>query len=86
MILVVAGLLVGQTQGPLKDPGGATVAKPRKPDEKKDADTDLPKIPSQYKKDNNVDLSNQPNFKADVDVVSDFQSLGLACRTKIAGT
>ena len=29
MILVVANLLVGQTQGPLKDPG-ATVARPRK--------------------------------------------------------
>lgn len=69
-LMVLASLLTGQSQGPLKDPGGATVAKPRKPDEKKDADTDLPKIPSQYKKDNNVDLANQPNFKADVDVVS----------------
>ena len=29
MILVVASMLTGQTQGPLKDPG-ATVARPRK--------------------------------------------------------
>ena len=29
MLLVVANLVVGQTQGPLKDPG-ATVTRPRK--------------------------------------------------------
>ena len=51
MILVVASLLVGQTQGPLKDPG-ATVARPRKsPDSKTGNDEELPKIPSKLKKD-----------------------------------
>ena len=43
-LMVLASLLTGQSQGPLKDPGGATVAKPRKPDEKKDADKDESKL------------------------------------------
>jgi Ca-activated chloride channel family protein len=68
-VIVVASLLTGQEQGPLKDPGGATVAKPRKPEEKKDGDGDLPKIPSQYKR-NNVDIETQPAFKLDVDMVT----------------
>ena len=37
MILVVANMLTGQTQGPLKDPG-ATVARPRKTADGKTAD------------------------------------------------
>jgi Ca-activated chloride channel family protein len=68
-VIVVASLLTGQEQGPLKDPGGATVAKPRKPDEKKDGEGDLPKIPSQYKR-NNIDIETQPAFKLDVDMVT----------------
>jgi len=70
-LIVLASLLIGQEQGPLKDPGGATVAKPRKPDDKKDGDTDLPKIPSAYKRDNvNAEPGTQPSFKTDVDMVT----------------
>ncbi|MBZ5623223.1 MAG: VWA domain-containing protein [Acidobacteriia bacterium] len=69
-LIVPASLLTGQSQGPLKDPGGATVAKPRKTDEKKDADSgDLPKIPSQFKKDK-AELGTEATFKTDVDMVS----------------
>src|SRR4051794_25496898 len=50
MILVVAGLLVGQTQGPLKDPG-STVARPRKTVDGKPAEEELPKIPPKLKRD-----------------------------------
>lgn len=67
--LTLAGLMVGQQQGPLKDPS-VTVAKPRKSDEKKDADSDLPKIPSQYNKKDKIDVGNLPSFKSDVDVVT----------------
>ena len=47
MILVVANMLVGQTQGPLKDPG-STVARPRKgPDSKPGRGRDFPRsLPS----------------------------------------
>ncbi|HEV3198982.1 MAG TPA: VWA domain-containing protein [Bryobacteraceae bacterium] len=70
-LIVLASLLIGQQQGPLKDPGGATVAKPRKSDDKKDGDGDLPKIPSAYKRDNvGADPGTQPSFKADVDMVT----------------
>jgi Ca-activated chloride channel family protein len=67
--LTLAGLMVGQQQGPLKDPS-VTVAKPRKTDEKKDADSDLPKIPSQYNKKDKIDVGNLPSFKSDVDIVT----------------
>ncbi len=70
-LIVLAALLTGQEQGPLKDPGGATVAKPKNADGKKDGDTDLPKIPSAYKRDNaNLDPSTLPQFKSDVDMVT----------------
>ena len=47
MILVVANMLIGQTQGPLKDPG-ATVARPRKsPDDTTGNDENSPRsLPS----------------------------------------
>jgi Ca-activated chloride channel homolog len=66
------GLLLAQEQGPLKDPS-RTVAKPRKPDTG-DTNTnstggDLPKIPSQYKKDK-IDAGNLTTFKSDVDIVT----------------
>src|ERR1035438_3607134 len=73
MILVVANLLVGQTQGPLKDPG-ATVARPRKStDSNTPNDEELPKIPSKLKKDpaliqgQGADVA---RFKTDVDIVT----------------
>src|ERR1035437_3121035 len=70
-LLALAGLIIAQEQGPLKDPT-TTVARPRKPaEEKKDSDTDLPKIPSQYsKKDMPPELGTVPSFKADVDMVT----------------
>ena len=54
-MLALAGLIVGQTQGPLKDPGN-TVARPRKaPSDSSTtgnpSEEELPKIPSKLKKD-----------------------------------
>ena len=70
-LAVPASLVIGQEQGPLKDPGGATVAKPKKADDKKDGEGDLPKIPSAYKRDNaNLDPSTLPSFKSEVDMVT----------------
>ena len=70
-MLALGGLSVGQEQGPKKDPG-ATVARPKKSGEteKKDPETDLPKIPSQYSKKDKVDVGNLATFKTDVDVVT----------------
>jgi Ca-activated chloride channel family protein len=70
-LVAVAGLLIGQEQGPVRDPG-ATVAKPRKPsdpDKKDSSETDLPKIPSQYKKDKS-NLADAPTFTSNVEVVT----------------
>jgi Ca-activated chloride channel family protein len=69
-LLVTAGLIIGQTQGPIKDPG-ATVAKPRKPADAPNADADLPKIPSRLKKDPKTEPSGDiAQFKSDVDIVT----------------
>ena len=72
MILVVANMLVGQTQGPLKDPG-ATVARPRKSTDSTTTgnDEELPKIPSKLKKDPALTKSGDvAQFKSDVDIVT----------------
>src|SRR5664279_1122771 len=71
MILVVANMLTGQTQGPLKDPG-ATVARPRKTtDGKTGSEEELPKIPSKLKKDPQLNKGGDVvQFKADVDIVT----------------
>jgi VWFA-related protein len=75
-LFALTGLVVGQDQGPLPQPG-QTVAKPKKPaDDSSGASSatapangaELPKIPSQYKK--GQDLSNLPTFKSDVAVVT----------------
>lgn len=68
-LLAAAGLTVAQEQGPIKDPG-QTVAKPRKPADTTGTpdDPNLPKIPSQYKK--QPDLGNIPNYKSDVEEVT----------------
>jgi VWFA-related protein len=70
-LLVPGGFILAQEQGPAKDPG-QTVAKPKKP---ADADSgnqpaaeELPKIPSQYKRDK--DAGNVPSFKSDVEIVT----------------
>src|SRR5579885_1051033 len=73
--IVLIGLtlpLFGQEQGPLTDPS-RTVARPRKPasdgSAPGDTESELPKIPSQYRKDKN---EGEPlaNFKSDVDIVT----------------
>jgi Ca-activated chloride channel homolog len=69
-LFAVAGLSTAQDQGPVQGPGN-TVAKPKNPppDSTGTTGTDLPKIPSQYKKDK-VDVGNLQTFKANVDIVS----------------
>jgi Ca-activated chloride channel family protein len=68
-LFVLTGMLIGQQQGPIGSPG-STVAKPRKTEpEKKDEPTELPKIPSQYKKDKES-LPPSATFTTDVDVVT----------------
>jgi len=71
MILVVASLLIGQTQGPLKEPG-ATVARPRKStDSTTNKDEELPKIPSKLKKDPQLTKGGDvARFQTDVDIVT----------------
>src|SRR5471030_3340376 len=67
--LLPACLMIGQ-EGPLKDPG-STVARPKKPaDANKNPDTDLPKIPSQLKKDPAKQTGDLASFKSDVDIVT----------------
>jgi Ca-activated chloride channel homolog len=66
-LFALAGLSTAQDQGPVQGPGN-TVAKPKNPTDPA-AGTDLPKIPSQYKKDK-VDVDNLQTFKANVDIVS----------------
>src|SRR5438132_6223085 len=70
-MLVVAGMLIGQTQGPLKDPGN-TVARPRRPaDADKRPEEELPKIPSKLKKDPQKNPSaDVARFKSDIDLVT----------------
>jgi len=73
-LIALAGFSFAQEQGPLPIPGnGNTVAKPKTPPPDSTGNgssgTDLPKIPSQYKKEK-VDISNLPTFKSNVDVVS----------------
>lgn len=68
MILVLASMLTGQSQGPLKDPG-STVARPRKSADGNDEE--LPKIPSKLKKDPQMNKGGDvARFKTDVDIVT----------------
>ncbi len=68
LLIAAAGILIAQEQGPVRDTG-STVAKPRKPDAGKESE--LPKIPSQYKKDNSdVVPGEMATFKSNVDVVT----------------
>jgi Ca-activated chloride channel homolog len=69
-LLTLAGLLVGQDQGPNRDPG-PTVARPRKSDTgNTNPDSDLPPIPSKLSKRNETDITGLATFKSDVEVVS----------------
>ena len=68
-LLAVAGLSIGQEQGPIRDPS-TTVAKPKNAEAGGNAaETDLPPIPSRLKKDK-VDVGNLPSFKSNVDIVT----------------
>jgi VWFA-related protein len=71
-VVVLAGALIGQEQGPNREPG-ATVARPRRPDSSGDTNAkgepELPKIPSRMKKDT-PDTTGLATFKSDVDVVT----------------
>jgi len=70
-LVALAGFSAAQ-EGPLPNPT-TTVAKPKNPPPDSSGagstGTDLPKIPSQYKKDK-IDVGNLPTYKANVDVVS----------------
>src|ERR1041385_8714910 len=69
-LFVLTGMLIGQQQGPLGSPG-TTVARPRKsadPD-KKEEPAELPKIPSQYKRDKQ-EPTPSATFTTNVDVVT----------------
>src|SRR3954454_3577994 len=69
-LFVFTGMLIGQRQGPLGRPG-STVAKPRKsadPD-KKEEPAELPKIPSQYKRDKQ-EPTPSATFTTNVDIVT----------------
>jgi VWFA-related protein len=69
LVVALAGVIAAQDQqGPLKT-SGDTVGKKKPTDTTPPPDSDLPKIPSAYKKDK-VDLGNLTTFKADVDTVS----------------
>jgi Ca-activated chloride channel family protein len=69
-LLSLAGLVVAQQQGPIGSSGN-TVSRPRKadPDKKEKDESELPKIPSQFKREK-VDQENLPSFKSDVDMVT----------------
>ena len=71
MMVVVASLLIGQTQGPLKEPG-ATVARPRKGAESTTGkEEELPKIPSKLRKDPQLNKGGDvARFQTDVDIVT----------------
>ena len=72
-LFLVAGLVTGQQEGPLKQPG-ATVAKkkPSEGDASKSSEEDLPKIPSKLKRDpaKQEGGGNAAQFKSDVDIVT----------------
>src|SRR5215813_4311694 len=69
-LLVVAGMVTAQQEGPLKQPG-ATVAKKKPSAEGEKSEDELPKIPSKLKKDPNKTPSGEvAQIKVDVDVVT----------------
>jgi Ca-activated chloride channel homolog len=70
-LVVLSGLSIGQTQGPLKEPG-STVGKSRKAEgEKKGGEAELPKIPSKYSKKDRPELAGDAaTFRSDIDIVT----------------
>ena len=73
-LVALAGMMIGQEQGPNRDPG-ATVARPRKPgsgNTSTDTSTepDLPKIPSKMSKKPETDTAGLTTFKSEVSEVT----------------
>ena len=70
-LCALAGLATAQEQGPVTNPGqhGRQAQKPATRFDRNRHNTDLPKIPSQYKRDK-VDVGNLPTFKTNVDMVT----------------
>jgi len=70
-LFLVAGLSVGQEQGPNRDPG-ATVTRPRKKDggNAPDGETEQPKIPSRLSKKDKPDTEGLATFSSNVEIVS----------------
>lgn len=73
-LLVLAGMLIGQDQGPNRDPG-ATVSRPRKKDAPSGAtspssEPEEPKIPSRLSKKDKPDVQGLASFKSDVEMVT----------------
>jgi len=66
-LMLLPRLSISQEQGPKRDTG-TTVAKPKQSGDST-TDTDLPKIPSQFKKDK-ADVTDAPTFKTQVDLVT----------------
>jgi VWFA-related protein len=69
-LFALAWMCTGQEQGPLKDPGQTVSKKKKADDPNKPDETELPKIPSQYKKDKSEPSGDVATFKADVDIVT----------------
>ena len=69
-LLTAAGFLVGQDQGPSRDPN-ATVARPRKKDAPPPgAEAEQPKIPSRMSKKDHPETEGLATFSSNVDMVS----------------
>jgi len=68
-LFVLAFLCAGQEPGPLQEPGQTVTKKKAADSTATPADSSLPKIPSQYKKDKQ-DAGDIPTFKTDVDIVT----------------
>jgi len=70
-LFVVAGLVTGQQEGPLKQPGATVAKKKPSPDDPAAKEDSLPKIPSKLKKDPaKVESPDVAQFKSDVDIVT----------------
>lgn len=69
LLVAIAATVAAQDQGPVTNSSG-TVAKKKPADGTTPADSDLPKIPSEYTKKDKLDVGALQTFKTDVDTVS----------------
>jgi Ca-activated chloride channel family protein len=68
-LAALAGLLIGQEQGPARDPN-ATVARPRKKDAGTPDESEQPKIPSRLSKKDKPETEGLATFSSNVEMVS----------------